>query len=57
MLIRKAKLKDVPELYNLINEYAKEGLRTMASFINLPKYLQGPYKSLDMRWLRIQDCL
>ena len=29
----------------------------MASFINLPKYLQGPYKSLDMRWLRTQDCL
>ena len=48
MLIRKAKLKDVPELYNLINEYAKEGTL-------LPRSLNSLYENIRDFWVCEKD--
>jgi len=48
MLIRKAKLKDVPELYNFINEYAKEGTL-------LPRSLNSLYENIRDFWVCEKD--
>lgn len=48
MLIRKAKLKDVPQLYDLINQYAKEG-------ILLPRSLSSLYESIREFWVCEED--
>ncbi|MFN7065475.1 MAG: N-acetyltransferase [Aquificaceae bacterium] len=44
MLLRKAKLRDVPELYKLIKEYAKEG-------ILLPRSLNSLYETIRDFWV------
>ncbi|MFN3599270.1 MAG: N-acetyltransferase [Aquificaceae bacterium] len=48
MLLRKALLKDVPALYNLINEYAKEG-------ILLPRSLSSLYEDIRDFWICEED--
>ncbi len=48
MLLRKALLKDVPALYNLINEYAKEG-------ILLPRSLNSLYEYIRDFWVCEED--
>ncbi|MEJ7620803.1 MAG: N-acetyltransferase [Aquificaceae bacterium] len=44
MVIRKAKLKDAGEIYNLINQYAKEG-------ILLPRSLNSIYENIRDFWV------
>lgn len=44
MVIRKAKLKDAVEIYNLVNQYAKEG-------ILLPRSLNSIYENIRDFWL------
>ncbi len=44
MVIRKAKLKDAGEIYNLINHYAKEG-------ILLPRSLNSIYENIRDFWV------
>ena len=44
MLVRKAKLKDVPQIYELINQYAKDG-------ILLPRSLNSLYESIREFWV------
>ncbi|MFN3870209.1 MAG: N-acetyltransferase [Aquificaceae bacterium] len=48
MLLRKANLKDVLSLYNLINEYAKEG-------ILLPRSLNSLYEDIRDFWVCEED--